>query len=206
MSKTTITIAALGVLALAGCRSDREQTSDSDYRGTSTSQTGGMQGSGRDTGRVEASAGRDGRLSAEDRNFVTQAASSGRFEVESSQLALQKTQDAEHRQFAQKMIDDHTRANRELESLASRKGISLDASMASRHATMLDRLRGLNANEFDREFHQVQIEAHREAIQLFERASRESSDGDLRAFAQRTLPTLRAHLSHMQEMTPSNVR
>ena len=210
MSYQHVTITALALVALAACRSDRDRSDDSDYRPTSSSSstTTASQNRDRTTGssRIEASAGRSGQVSIEDRNFVAEAASGGRFEVESSQLALDKCDDKELQRFAQMMIDDHSKANRELEQLASRKNIPIAPAMASKHAMMMDRLRGMNGKELDREYRRVQTDAHRETIQLFERAAREVTDQDIRAFAQKTLPTLRAHLAHIEEQKPSDAR
>jgi putative membrane protein len=209
MPKMPMIVAASALLVFTACRSSDDRSDDSDYRTPSKTSTTQTKSSDRDrsAGQIEASAGRTtAKISNDDRTFVMEAASGGRFEVESSQLALQKTQNQELRQFAQRMIDDHSRANRELESLASRKGISLVQAIASEHAMKLDRLRGLNATEFEREYRQVQTDAHREAVDLFERASRDASDPDLKAFAQKTLPTLRAHVAHIQEMDGANIR
>jgi putative membrane protein len=220
MSLQQLSSVAVLILALGACRSQSDREVDSYRQGqqassgtstSSTSSTGTTTAQRQETrsgSSIEAAAGRAGRVTADERSFVNEAASGGRFEVESSQLALEKARDdAELLQFAQRMIEDHTRANKELEQIASRKGLAPAQTMSSRHAMLVDRLRGLESPEFAREFRMIQVEAHRDTIDLFERAARGLSDPDLKSFAQRTLPTLRAHLAHLQEEEPgSDVR
>ena len=67
----------------------------------------------------------DSRVSSADRRFVTEAAGAGMAEVAHGQLAVQRASNQEVKNFAQRMIDDHTKANQELMQLAMNKGISL---------------------------------------------------------------------------------
>lgn len=148
-----------------------------------------------------------GSLTGFDREFALEAASGGHYEVESSQLALEKSENADHREIARMMIEDHTKANDELAALAQRKGLVLPYGMQPKHREMIQTLEDLDAEMFDARFRQDQIQAHRETIALFERATREARDPDLRAFAERTLPTLRKHLAHLEghmEMPPGD--
>jgi putative membrane protein len=187
------------LLGLVACRSNEPDPMDDSGMHSPSSTT--TTPSGTTAARpAEASAPTSKTLSSADRDFVHQAAGAGRFEVESSQLALQKAQDQDLRQFAQRMVDDHSRANRELEQIAMRKGVDLPARLDSKNANRLDRLRDTSANQFPNEYRNVQLEAHREAIELFEKASRDCDDPELKSFAQRTLPTLRAHRQHLEQM------
>lgn len=191
---------ALLVLGLAACRSsetERIDDSGAQSRAPTSSQTTTTGTTARPT---EASARAPKGLSSGDRDFVNQAAHAGRFEVESSQLALQEAQDQDVRQFAQRMVDDHARATRELEQIAMRKGVDLPARLDSKNANRIARLRDTSPNQFAREYRSLQLEAHREAIELYEKAARDCDDAELESFAQRTLPTLRAHLQHLEQM------
>jgi len=139
-------------------------------------------------------------LSDTDRDFAEQAASGGHFEVESSRLALQKGVGGELREFADMMVGDHTRANRELEDLAGRKGLALPSRMEPEHQRKLDELRDRQGKEFERAYRDAQFAAHDEAIDLFEEAARECKDLDLKSLAERTLPTLRRHRDALDDL------
>lgn len=130
--------------------------------------------------------------------FVEEAASSGMFEVQSSQLAQQRAADRDTQQFAQQMVIDHRRANEELTAIAQRQGLTVPTQLLPRHAKMIDELRGLQGEAFERRYHELQEQAHKEAIKLFEDASQTLQDPELRRFAERTLPTL---TSHRQQLT-----
>jgi putative membrane protein len=140
-------------------------------------------------------------LTSAERNFAEKALRGGQFEVETSRLALQKASSGQLRDFANMMITDHGQANRDLESLARRKGIYAPTTLDAEHQAKLDELRRLDGPQFDEEYRKMQIEAHDAAIQLFERASQECRDTDLRTFASQTLPTLQKHRSHLDEVS-----
>jgi putative membrane protein len=136
-------------------------------------------------------------VAAGDREFVEKAAIGGRFEVESSELALSKGVSGSLRDFADMMVADHGKANAELTQLAKTKAIQPPAKLDAKHQQDLDKLSALSGEEFERTYRDMQTRAHEEAIQLFEKAAAECKDADLRAFAQRTLPTLRKHREHI---------
>lgn len=142
------------------------------------------------------------RLSSADRNFFMQAAMSGMKEVELSRLAVTRASSDALRQFAQQMVDDHTRTNAELMQLASSKGVSLPAAPDAKLQAMLTRMGALSGAGFDRAYHkEAGVNEHQKAVKLFERTSTRAQDADVRAFAARTLPALRMHLSMAQSMS-----
>ena len=133
----------------------------------------------------------------DDQRFVEQASRGGLFEVESSRLALEQRSSQETRKFARMMIDDHGKTNQELATLARSKSLRASADLDNYHQEKLDELRHVEGAEFDVKYRQCQIKAHDEAIALFERASRECKDAELKAFATRLLPTLRDHRAQL---------
>ncbi len=123
---------------------------------------------------------------------------SGMAEVELSRLALDKSQNAEVRQFAERMVTDHTRANEELQALAQKKGVSLPTTLDAEHQTAKQRLQGLSQAEFDRAYVDVMVKDHEAAVELFSEQAESASDGDVKSFAEKTLPILREHLKQIQ--------
>ena len=131
--------------------------------------------------------------------FVTKAAQAGITEVEAAKVALEKSQDPSIRSFAQRMVTDHGKANKELESLAKTKGLDVPKKLDAEHQSMLDALSAKTGAEFDREYSRHMKMDHSKAIGLFEAASK-STDADLAGFAKKTLPTLKQHKQLAEEL------
>ncbi len=125
-------------------------------------------------------------------SFVAHAAQDGMTEVELAKLALKKSSNDEVKQVAQKMQQDHSQANDQLASIAKSKGISLPTKLDAKHATMVKSLSAKSGAAFDSAYAEHMAKDHAKAVALFEGASK-SSDPDLAAFAQKTLPTLEEH-------------
>lgn len=141
-------------------------------------------------------------VAAADRSFVTAAASSGMLEVEASRLALERTQHPQLRGFAQRMVDEHSKSNDELKAIAKDAGLTdLPATTMGKYNAMLEKLRALKGADFDREYAaQIGVASHTEAVALFDQATKDLSNPQLKAFATKTLPHLREHLKESQDV------
>ena len=134
------------------------------------------------------------KLNSEDRGFLTKAAESGYLEIEGSKLALEKSRDTQVKQFAQKMIDDHTALGRQLQHLAKQKGYETPTQPSLVQSARLKALE-LRGDGFDEAYgDEIAIAAHEDAIELFEEAAKRATDEDLKRFAADTLPMLKRHL------------
>ncbi len=134
------------------------------------------------------------RPSGIDAEFVDKAAMSGKTELLASQLAAERSSNAEVKAFARRMIDDHERIARELRRLGVDKGVPVQTRMLVDPA--LNTLRTLSGPAFDRAYVQLAgPAAHEEAIRTYEAEARDGRDAQLRAFAARTLPMLKNHLA-----------
>jgi len=135
-------------------------------------------------------------------DFVTIAAQSDMLEIESSRLALQKADNNKTKQFAEKMIKDHTETSAELKSLVSSGKVQADApsSLDKAHQEKLDKLTKLDGKDFTKEYDDMQVSAHKDAVSLFERYGKDGDNADLKAFAGKTLPHLQEHLKMAQEL------
>jgi putative membrane protein len=131
-----------------------------------------------------------------DRAFVTQAAAAGMAEVEAGKVAANKTTDPQVKAFAQDLVKDHTKANDQLMKIAAAKGVPVPAEPHNEARQRVNNLRGLSGQLLVRTFvNDFGIDAHKKAIELFERQAREGADPELKAFAEKTLPALREHLA-----------
>ncbi|MEJ7848394.1 MAG: DUF4142 domain-containing protein [Pyrinomonadaceae bacterium] len=127
-------------------------------------------------------------------NFWADAARGGMAEVALSNIALQKTQNEQVRQFAQQMVTDHTAVNTELMSLAASKNVTLPTDMDSKSTAAAAKLNGLTGTAFDRQYMKTMVKDHEKMVKLFQRQSERGSDADAKAFAAKTLPALQGHL------------
>jgi putative membrane protein len=141
------------------------------------------------------------KLSAQDRDFVKQAAIGGMAEVEEAKLADQRAQRDEVKNFAQQMITDHTKINAELQAIAGRVGVTPPAQLDKEHAARLARLSKLTGPQFDKSYIQDQVTEHRKTIALFDKKAKSGQNPDLKAFAPNTLPTLQRHLQMAQDIS-----
>jgi putative membrane protein len=133
-------------------------------------------------------------------DFVFQASAAGLGEVNLSHLALNRAGRAEVKEFAQRMLLDHNKANEELLRLANAKGLKAAPRMDDEHLKAADRLAGLRGPDFDREYVAVMVKDHEAAVALFDAASNTVPDADLKAWAGKTLPTLRTHLDMARKL------
>lgn len=135
--------------------------------------------------------------------FWLEAAQGGMTEVELSQLALQKSQNEEVKTFAQMMVDDHTKANDELKTLAQSKGVTLPTEMNAKQMATKDKLNGLSGDAFDREYMKTMVKDHDKTVKLFQKQADSGKDEEVKAFAAKTLPTLQGHQSKARAMNDS---
>ena len=128
-----------------------------------------------------------------DTEFVNTVAMDGMAEVELGRLAVQKAKSPEVKQFAQRMVADHSKANVELKQLASNKNVTLPAEPNAQQKADKDRLAKLSGAEFDREYMTMMTAGHDKAVAAFEDEARNGKEVDVKAWSNKTLPTLREH-------------
>ncbi|MFO1389143.1 DUF4142 domain-containing protein [Cellvibrio sp.] len=138
-------------------------------------------------------------------DFVEEASASGIAEIETSKLALQKSASVDVKTFAQEMINDHTNANRELASIAAKKKLKVanEAELMNRAKAMI--LKHRDGESFDEAYANNQVKAHRDTIELFNKAS-VSADAELASFAVATLPKLEHHLRAAEALQKAHVK
>lgn len=128
-------------------------------------------------------------------DFVDAATEAGIAEVVTGNLAQEKSQSADIKQFAQQMVTDHTKANQELGDIARKLDISVPDE-----AALIDKVKKMilewREESFDRSYVNNQVDAHEKAVELFKKEAASSDKPELKAFASDKLPTLQHHLEH----------
>ena len=138
------------------------------------------------------------RAASGDSAFAMKAAQANLAEVELGKLALQKAMKDEVKQFAQQMVDDHSKALDELKSAAASKNITLPTQLDAEHKKLSDRLSKLSGAAFDREYMQAMVDGHKKVAADVRKESQAGSDADLKSWAAKTLPTVEEHLKHAE--------
>lgn len=141
------------------------------------------------------------KIDADD--FVEEVSAKGIAEVESAKLALEKSNAPDVQAFAQKMISDHTAANKELAGIASRKNLEVSDEATLTTKAKKFALEQRDGESFDEAYAKNQVKAHEDTIDLFEQAA-VSDDAEIAAFAKKTLPKLQDHLKMAKALTAAH--
>ncbi len=139
------------------------------------------------------------RLSA-DSSFLTKAAEGGMAEVELGKLAQQRASSQAVKDFGKRMETDHGKANAELKTIATNKSVTVPTSLNAKDQATMDRLSKLNGAEFDRAYMDDMVNDHRMDVAEFQKEADHGSDADVKAFASKTLPTLKDHLKMAEDI------
>ncbi|MEX2595062.1 MAG: DUF4142 domain-containing protein [Anditalea sp.] len=182
-----ILLIAAGAYCLQSCNSNNRSTDDTVEHAMDQNEE--MEQSG-DTG----------MLQNDDSDFAVKAANAGMAEVSAGEIAQEKAQDQRVKDFAAMMVQDHTKANEELKSIAANKNITLPAAAGEDHQEQIADLNSYSGADFDKEYMGMMVDDHQKVIDLFEGAAEDIEDAELRAFAEKNLPVLRKHLEQAQAL------
>jgi len=136
----------------------------------------------------------------DDKKFVKNAALGGLTEVELGKLATQKASDQKVKDFGQKMVDDHTKANDELKQAATKSNIPVPESLDSKHQSRIDKLSKLSGAEFDKAYVKDQLKDHQKDVQEFKDEAQNGTDPNIKAFASTAVPVLEHHLEMVKDL------
>ena len=140
-------------------------------------------------------------LTAADKTFMHKAAEGGLAEVELGQLATEKGSSAQVKQFGQRMVNDHSKANDQLKQLASNDGVTLPEHLSAKDKMLKERLSKLSGPSFDAAYMNNMVKDHKQDVAEFARESKSGSDNAAQ-FAKETLPTLKSHLQEAEKIAP----
>ncbi len=139
------------------------------------------------------------KVSKSDQAFVQAADQIDMAEVKTGKLAQTNAASDAVKKFAERMVTDHTKMNEELRAVASKKGITLAESLDPAHQELLDQLSSLKGAKFDQAYTKDIVAGHEQAIATLETEVKSGQDADVKAWAEKWLPTAREHLALAQE-------
>jgi putative membrane protein len=140
-------------------------------------------------------------LNSADVKFVKQEAAAGMAVVKLAGLGAQKAVRPDVKAFAEMIVKDHTTANEDLTKLAATKGVELSAVIDAKHAETFQKLEQYSGTDFDKEFLDVAVSGHKKCVSSFEEAAKDSQDSDVKMWAVKMLPALKAHLAQAQALS-----
>lgn len=139
------------------------------------------------------------QMSAEE--FFKEAAGGGMFEVAAGKLAQEAAEDPQVKEFGQRMVTDHGKANDELAQVAKKIDMSMPSDMDSKHQQTMDTLKDQKGAAFDGAYMREMVSDHRKDVATFQSYAQNGDNPDLKQFAQTTLPMLQEHLQMALEIT-----
>ena len=189
-------LAAAGsaLLALAACGGDSEETAANDAASEAPAAPGAASGAAANEPEMPAATTAQG--------FAARAALSDMFEIQSSQLALERTQNPQLRQFAQRMINEHQTMTNQMQAALQQAGVTVmpPAQLDAEKQEAMESLRGAGPADFDTRYLEVQTEAHENALNLFRDYSGNGDNDVIKQLATRGAPMIENHLQTLKAL------
>lgn len=146
--------------------------------------------------------GTSGLAANADRDFIHEQLETGNREVVLGRLAAERASNPQVKEFAQMMVTEHQAAGEELRQVASRNKVTLEADSDGDDdlRDLNEKLSKLSGREFDLEYMQTMVGEHKEAIDDVEDKAEGSDNAEIKAWATKALPKLRAHLQQAERL------
>lgn len=138
-------------------------------------------------------ASRDASMS-KDEQFLKSAAGAHKAEVALGQMATERAESEKVKQFAQRMVADHTKAGQEVRKLAEAAGVALSDEPSMDHQKVGDTYSNLSGKEFDRAYVTHEVKDHQKTIAEFKKQTKKLKHPQIKQWASGTLPVLKEHL------------
>ncbi len=150
-----------------------------------------------------SSMGKDSKLSDSDQDLMQEITQANLTEIGNAQLALDKSDDAEVKRFAQQMLNDHTAAQADLTKLAQDKGgIKLPTQPNVKQKMAHDDLSAMSGKDFDKAYmKRAGVKDHKKVHASLEQAEKKAEDKDLQAYISDTKETVADHLRMAKDMS-----
>ncbi len=194
-------VALLAVALVHAQTTDPQTGSKAGTTGTQGAGSTGSTGSTATTGTTASGGATSGTLSRADRKIIMDLAQANMSEIETGRLAQSKSQNEQVKNYAQQMIDDHTKALSEVQQLAQARNITVPTQLDRTNKAKLNRLGGLNGEAFDRAYMaRAAVADHKKTHDMLQQAQSRAKDAEVKALVARTLPIVDQHLTSGQQL------
>jgi putative membrane protein len=140
------------------------------------------------------------KFSSADQTFMMSAAQAGMVEVKLGEVAAKKGTKADIKEFGTMMVTDHSKANKELQAIAAKNGVTLPSKLDAVHKEKVDKISNLSGEQFDKAYISEMVKDHEKVAAEFEKASKTAQNPELKSFAASTLPVIKTHLKHAKAL------
>ncbi len=195
-----IAVSASAVLLSLTAWAQQDQQPQADPQPTQPSQAEPQRAEPMKSKTDSAPAGSMAKLGRDDKAFVMEAAIGGLAEVEMGKLAADNAVSREVKDFGERMVTDHEKANKDLEQAVAPYGVILPTKVDDVHQRHLDMLKAKKGADFDRAFTRHMVEGHEKMVKLFKKEARSGQAAPVKEFATNTLPTLQEHLKIAKDL------
>lgn len=138
--------------------------------------------------------------------FVQKASMGNLFEIETSNLAKERSKNENVKSFAERMVTDHNTVSAELEAAVTSSNMSeslVSKTLDKKHEKILTELKKSSEKNFDKKYISEQIDAHKDAVKLFKEYAKDGSNATLKSFAGKNLPALEEHHKQIKDLKSS---
>ena len=133
-------------------------------------------------------------------DFMKKAAQANVFEVKAGEVAAKRASDPQVKEFATRMVNDHTKVNDELRSIAEKENVQLPTEMNKKHKKHLEALEKAKENNFDLEYMNMMVKDHEKDVEEFRNVKKAGGDPEVTAWVEKTLPVLEEHLQMAKDI------
>lgn len=138
--------------------------------------------------------------SMQDKAFVKKAAEGGLAEVRLGQLAQQKSNSPDVKEFAQKMVNDHTQLNEQMHPIAQQMGVSSPEELSSKDKKEMSKLENLSGQEFDHAYIRYMIKDHKKDLSEFKSEASRTQNAQLKEAAEHGAQVIQGHLQDIEQI------
>ncbi len=188
----------LGMLLLGGSISlaQRQQM-------PSASQTPGQGGSQQKPGMDSQMAGMQdaaGQPASIDRMFLKDALQGSMAEVQLGQLTLKKSDNQQVKEFAQRMIDDHTKMSEQMKPVAQQLGVEASKDISKKDKSVMSKLEAFSGTAYDQAYIKDMVKDHKQDLSEFQTEASSGQDPRVKDAATQGSQIIAQHLQMAQQM------
>lgn len=144
-------------------------------------------------------------VDSKDTMFMKEAAAGNLAEIQTGRIALDKSSSPQVKEAAQRIVDDHTKANDQLMTLAQRQQVTLPTEPMAKDKKEAEKLQSMSGTAFDKAYARMLVKDHKKDIKMYSMESQKAKDTELRQYASTTLPVLKTHLQMAEQLTKGSM-
>jgi putative membrane protein len=142
----------------------------------------------------------NGQTSSADKMFVKKALEGGMAEVQLGQLALQKSSNDDVKQFAQKMVDDHTKMGDQMKPIAQQIGVKVPDAPSKKDQALMAKMQALNGDAFDKAYMKDMVKDHKADLNDFKTEAASGSEPTVKNAASQGAQVISQHLQMAEQI------